>query len=496
MSRHVTFMTIDDAEHYSPDERAAIVAAYPAHEREARAKGIPVLGSGRIFPIAEELVACEPFRLPRYWPRLGALDFGWDHPSAAVELAWDTEADVVYVAKAARASQQTPAMQALTLKPWGEWLPWAWPRDGRRETLEGAGVALAKQYSAHGLNMLTRHAQFADGSVSVEAGLMEMLDRMQSGRFKVFSTLLPWFEEFRLYHRKDGQVVKLRDDLMAATRYRKLTLTYVGGAGTLSNADACWLIFDRAGDKGADGAGTGDFSGPASSVTDNIVTFANTTGKLGKDSGVAISSLAPKASPALTGTPTAPTASAGTNSTQIATTAYVDTTFAPKASPTFTGTPAAPTASAGTNTTQIATTAFVKAAIDVVLGGVSSAFDTLSEIVASMVRKDADTTLTAGYFGTDVSDGTKSSGTYTPSPAGGNFRSATNNGAHTLAAPSASGSYSLVIDYTNGASAGAITTSGFTKVTGDAFTTTNGSKFRLFISKGQGGTHLHVQALQ
>ncbi|TSE03903.1 terminase [Mesorhizobium intechi] len=224
MTRHVTFMTIDDAAHYSRDERAAIVAAYPEHEREARARGIPVLGSGRIFPVAEALIACEPFRLPRYWPRIGALDFGWDHPSAAVELAWDTEADVVYVTKAARASQQTPAMQTLTLRPWGQWLPFAWPRDGRRETLEGAGVALAKQYSAHGLNMLPRHAQFPDGSVSVEAGLMEMLDRMQSGRFKVFATLADWWEEFRLFHRKNGQVVKLRDDLMAATRYGVMML--------------------------------------------------------------------------------------------------------------------------------------------------------------------------------------------------------------------------------------------------------------------------------
>ena len=188
MSRHVTFMTIDDAGHYSPEQRAEIIAAYPEHEREARAKGVPVLGSGRIFPVPEEMIACEPFKLPRWWPRIGALDFGWDHPSAAVELAWDTEADVVYVTKAHRAAQQTPAMQALALRSWGEWLPFAWPRDGRRETLEGAGVALARQYAAHGLNMLTGHARFPDGSVSVEAGLMEMLDRMQSGRLKVFST--------------------------------------------------------------------------------------------------------------------------------------------------------------------------------------------------------------------------------------------------------------------------------------------------------------------
>jgi hypothetical protein len=78
------------------------------------------------------------------------------------------------------------------------------------------------------------------------------------------------------------------------------------------------------------------------------------------------------ASPAFTGTPTAPTATAGTNTTQLATTAFVvstlaaDTTKAPLASPTFTGTPAAPTATAGTNTTQLATTAFVTSAVSAV----------------------------------------------------------------------------------------------------------------------------------
>ena len=85
----------------------------------------------------------------------------------------------------------------------------------------------------------------------------------------------------------------------------------------------------------------------------------------------ASSTYAPLASPALTGTPTAPTAAVDTNTTQVATTAYVigqgylksataSSTYAPLASPALTGTPTAPTASAGTNTTQIATTAFVQ----------------------------------------------------------------------------------------------------------------------------------------
>jgi hypothetical protein len=96
--------------------------------------------------------------------------------------------------------------------------------------------------------------------------------------------------------------------------------------------------------------------------------------------------LAPKASPALTGAPTAPTASPGTNTTQIATTAFsaaavaVETTraetaealLAPKASPTFTGTPIAPTAAAGTNTTQIATTAFAETAVAVPIASLAA----------------------------------------------------------------------------------------------------------------------------
>ena len=116
-------------------------------------------------------------------------------------------------------------MHAAALKPWGK-LPWAWPRDGRRETLEGAGVALAKQYTAQGLEMLYEHAQFEDGSVSVEAGLIKMLQRMETGRFKVFKHLNDWFEEFRLFHRKDGRVVKEGDDLLAASRYALMMLRY------------------------------------------------------------------------------------------------------------------------------------------------------------------------------------------------------------------------------------------------------------------------------
>ena len=216
--RSVTSMTIDDVEHYSDAQKAAIIASYPAHEREARAKGIPTLGSGRIFPVPEEDIKVAPFKVPDFWPRINGIDFGWDHPTAAVQLAWDRDADTLYITRSYRAREAVPAIHAAAVKAWGPWVPTAWPHDGLQHD-KGSGEQLAKQYANAGLLMLAERATFEDGSNGVEAGLMDMLERMQTGRLKVFSNLDEWFQEFRLYHRKDGKVVKEMDDLMSATRY-------------------------------------------------------------------------------------------------------------------------------------------------------------------------------------------------------------------------------------------------------------------------------------
>lgn len=230
--RAVVSMTIDDVEHYTPDERARIIASYPAHEREARAKGIPTMGSGRIFPVTEESIRVEAFSIPAHWTQIGGLDFGWDHPFGAARIAWDRDTDTIYVTACYREREQTPLHHAGALKPWGEWLPWAWPHDGLQHD-KGSGEQLASQYRKHGLRMLPERATFEDGTNGVEAGLADMLDRMQTGRFKVFAHLSDWFEEFRLYHRKDGRVVKLNDDLLSATRYALMMRRFAGTAAPL-----------------------------------------------------------------------------------------------------------------------------------------------------------------------------------------------------------------------------------------------------------------------
>lgn len=214
----VTSMTIDDVEHYTPEQRAAIIASYPEHEREARAKGIPILGSGRVFPIAEDAIKVSAFPIPPHWARIVGLDFGIDHPTAAVWMAWDRDSDVLYVTDCYRVKDTSIAIHAAGVRARGDWIPVAWPHDGLQRD-KGSGEQLADQYRKNGLNMLRQRATFEDGSHGVEAGVAELMARMQTMRLRVFSHLNDWFEEFRLYHRKDGLIVKDGDDLMSATRY-------------------------------------------------------------------------------------------------------------------------------------------------------------------------------------------------------------------------------------------------------------------------------------
>ncbi|WP_244596281.1 tail fiber protein, partial [Escherichia coli] len=153
-----------------------------------------------------------------------------------------------------------------------------------------------------------------------------------------------------------------------------------------------------------------------------IAAAINNDPKFSETINNALALKAPLASPAFTGTPTAPTASQGTNSTQIANTAFVkaaittlingapstldtlkeiaaainnDPNFsttinnalalkAPLASPALTGVPTAPTAAQGTSNTQIATTAYVRAAISALVGSSPEALDTLNELAAAL----------------------------------------------------------------------------------------------------------------
>jgi len=125
-----------------------------------------------------------------------------------------------------------------------------------------------------------------------------------------------------------------------------------------------------------------------------------------------------------------------------------------------------------------------------------------SSVTGDLLQHNVADQLAAGFTETLDDDGTQSSGTYTPDPDTGNTKAIVNGGAFTLAPPTASSGEAIHMQVliTNNATAGAVTTSGFTFVAGDSFDTTNGNDFLCFIDvinkSGTTYSTLSVRALQ
>jgi phage terminase large subunit-like protein len=228
--RGIIYMGLAEAEHIDPEEKERRLASYLPHERKARAEGVPLLGSGLVFQIAEQLISEDRlFSVPNHWSKLWGIDFGIGHPFGAALLAWDRDADVVHVLHAFRMRDGRPIDHVRAMRPFGD-IAISYPRDGAVRD-KGSGIALSKLYKDEGAWMLHDHATWPDGSISTETGIQAMYDRMTTGRFKVALHLGDWWEEFRTYHRKDGMLVKQNDDIMSATRHAIMMLRFAKVSG-------------------------------------------------------------------------------------------------------------------------------------------------------------------------------------------------------------------------------------------------------------------------
>ena len=223
--------TWDDAPHMTDTVRKQILEALPPHERKMRERGIPVLGSGLVFPLPEEDLLCDPIDIPDHWPRLCGIDFGWDHPTAVAWIAWDRDSDIIYVYDSYSLRQETVPVHASAINARGKWIPVIWPMDGRQAD-KGSGKNLTEQYRKESVNMLREHfsnppsqgMKEGTGGNSVEAGIMQMLTRFQTKRLKIFKNQGKLLEELRMYHRKDGKIVPIHDDVISALRYCVMSL--------------------------------------------------------------------------------------------------------------------------------------------------------------------------------------------------------------------------------------------------------------------------------
>ncbi len=194
----------DDCPHLDEDTKRELLASIPPHQREARTKGTPSLGSGAIYPVAESDIVVSPFRIPDHWPRAYGMDVGWNR-TAVVWGAKDPEDGVIYLYSEHYVGSEKPPMHADAIKARGAWIPGVIDPASNGRSQEDGGQLL-KTYRALGLNLMP-----ADNSV--ETGIYEVWTLLSSGMLKFFSSLSNGLAEFRKYRRDEKGIFVFTNEL-------------------------------------------------------------------------------------------------------------------------------------------------------------------------------------------------------------------------------------------------------------------------------------------
>jgi phage terminase large subunit-like protein len=204
--------TWEDAPHLDSSEKQRLLANIEEYQRDARSKGLPYLGAGRIYRTPWDQVSVDPFPIPEYFVQGYGLDVGWNR-TAACWGAHDRSTDVAYLTSEHYMGETAPIIHADAIKARGDWIVGAIDPSANGERNSKDGEQLTEEYRKYGLKLI-----LADNTV--EAGIHDMWTRLQTGRLKVFNTLSHFKAEYEMYRRDErGKVYKKHDHLMDASRY-------------------------------------------------------------------------------------------------------------------------------------------------------------------------------------------------------------------------------------------------------------------------------------
>lgn len=215
MSKAVVQASWSDVPHLTEQAKNELLSSIPPYQRDARTKGIPQLGSGAIYPVAESDVLIADFEIPAHYPRSYALDVGWNR-TAALWGARDNESGTVYLYSEYYKGQTEPVIHAQGIKSRGDWILGVIDPASRGRS-QYDGQKLIDTYRELGLIL-------SESKNAVEAGIYEVWQLLANGKLKVFKSLQNWLMEFRIYQRDEkGKVVKSNDHLMDCMRYLVLS---------------------------------------------------------------------------------------------------------------------------------------------------------------------------------------------------------------------------------------------------------------------------------
>lgn len=230
MSKYVVNCDWDSVPHISDKKKQEMLSSYLPNEREARRKGIPSIGSGKIYPVTEDELLCDPFKIPDHFLRCYGLDPG-QNTTACIWGAVDPDTGILYLYseyyKGGVKGQKDPfIIHAEAIRSRGKWIQgacdWAGTADDRRSIID----LYRDDYNLH----------LIKADKAVESGIQKVWEYMSTGKLKVFRNLSNWLGEFRLYARNErGQIIKRNDHLMDASRY--LIMTGLSVAASQSQLD-------------------------------------------------------------------------------------------------------------------------------------------------------------------------------------------------------------------------------------------------------------------
>ena len=200
-----------DVPHLDDEERRALMATTPPYQIAARTEGEPSLGSGAIYPIAEREILVPTTEIPASWPRVYAMDVGWNR-TAVIWGAKDPGSGRIVLYDEHYRGHGEPASHAEGVRARGAWM---------HGVIDPASSGSSQADGRKLIDIYARLGLHLEPAVNaVEAGLTETWNLLVSGRLVVQEHLSNWRSEFRKYHRDEqGKIVKVSDHLMDATRY-------------------------------------------------------------------------------------------------------------------------------------------------------------------------------------------------------------------------------------------------------------------------------------
>ena len=204
-------ITMDDLPWMTPERIEKALEGLPDYEKRARRYGEAATSSGLIYQFEENDYTTESFEIPKHWPRISGFDCGINHPSTAVSLAWDREANCVYIYQEYWSQGKSVPEVAMHLKHWGT--KFALPHDAFANDKMGEGNSVAAFYKKEGFDIV-------QGDRDRWGRIEKVRAMISSGRLWIFKDRCPQLlKEFKMYKTKDndpGAVLRKNDDTISS----------------------------------------------------------------------------------------------------------------------------------------------------------------------------------------------------------------------------------------------------------------------------------------